>query len=197
MWALKDEVEAYDDNFIVIRTAKEEETDNIEGMTIPVDYDDIEIAELKKQIARNNDIAQANPPQEVDSTIWNKLCDQWESNDYQKLCEKNANNRKKLKIRHSTDSKSIYCLRKEKMKIVAIQSERDLERKDQVIADEVLAQVLKTSRSYVKGMGQGEIPAPSSETRKSKVAWLTLQREKCRSEVEFYKHKCNSLINYV
>ncbi|KAB1207597.1 hypothetical protein CJ030_MR1G018618 [Morella rubra] len=73
------------------------------------------------------------------------------------------------------------------LKMVELQKERDPEKKDEGIANDILTEVLGCKSGYVRGMGKSVIPPPSTQSRSSTVMRLDNQVEKYKSEAERYK----------
>ncbi|KAB1212878.1 hypothetical protein CJ030_MR5G010178 [Morella rubra] len=188
------------------------------------------LAKIPLSVKENSrgDSTRANPPDDISAAAWDKLCDIWQSEEYQKMCKKNAVNRNKLKINHTSGSKSLHLLRLEKreedgttiefykrsrihkdgtwvcqealqiyQKMIELQKERDPDQKHEAIAEEIFTEVLGRKSGYVRGMGKSMIPPPVSESRSAKVAQMSNQIDKYKSELEYYKNAYEGLTNEV
>ncbi|KAB1200505.1 hypothetical protein CJ030_MR0G007044 [Morella rubra] len=146
---------------------------------------------------QNKEEAMANPLEELSKEVWEKSCNLWADDDYQRLCDKNVANRRKLKVNHTVGSKSLLSLYEESLEddgnkiqfykqshmkrdlvtwnqMIAAFAERDPSMKSVKIAEEVFYEVL----GHARGMGKFVIPPPSTSARSSQIAHLNEQVEK-------------------
>ncbi|KAB1205903.1 hypothetical protein CJ030_MR7G027912 [Morella rubra] len=134
-------------------------------------------------------------PQELSKEVWEKSCNLRANDDYQRLCDKNVANRRKLKVNHTAGSKSLLSLYEESLeedcnKIQFYKRshiKRDLvtwvtsaceENYNQMIAAfakrdpsmksvKIAEEVFYEVLGHARGMGKFVIPPPSTSARSS------------------------------
>ncbi|KAB1215760.1 hypothetical protein CJ030_MR4G003022 [Morella rubra] len=77
--------------------------------------------------------------------------------------------------------------------MVELQTERDPDRQNQNIANEIMVEVLGRRGSYIKGMGRSVIHPPSLQACSSTIARLSSQVDKYKSKADWYKEAFQNL----
>ncbi|KAB1209809.1 hypothetical protein CJ030_MR6G013199 [Morella rubra] len=123
--------------------------------------------------------ALADPSEEMHGETWKIMCDQWEEKGYKvkhmNICQRNAINRRELKVPHISNSKSLQNLRVEQEETMSLFAERDPLQSNLELAEEVFHEVLGHKSGHVKGLGLSTIPKPSRTSRSYHVTHLAKQ----------------------
>ncbi|KAB1228089.1 hypothetical protein CJ030_MR4G013691 [Morella rubra] len=148
----------------------------------------------------------ANPPEMLREEVWEKSCNLWADDDYQRVCDKNVANRRKLKVNHTGGSKSLLSLYEESLEddgnkiqfYKRSHMKRDLvtwvtltceknynqmiaafaERDPSMKLVKIAEEVFYEVLGHARGMGNFVIPPPSTSARSSQIAHLNEQVQK-------------------
>ncbi|KAB1208936.1 hypothetical protein CJ030_MR6G001705 [Morella rubra] len=155
----------------------------------------------------NAEIARANPPDDVSAGARDKLCDIWQSEEYQKLCKKNVGNRNKLKINHTSGSKSLDRLRLEKVQKEEDGTTIEFYKRSRIQKDctWVCQEALQIYQKIIELQKERD-PDQKDEAIAEEIFTEVLGRksgyvrgmvDKYKSELEYYKNAYEGLTNEV